>query len=106
MERAAQARNTGNRPERTVYALTERARRLRVRTAEDERRLADALSAGAPRLHVIEAEYALALAHAELSWIGTVTEEIRTGTLPGPPPPRRPTTADGRKTRDPHPEHE
>ncbi|MFJ4945760.1 PadR family transcriptional regulator [Streptomyces albidoflavus] len=73
-------------PDGAVDALTERARRLRLRTAEDERRLADALSAGVPRLHVIEVEYALALARAELSWIDTVTEEIRTGTLPWPTP--------------------
>lgn len=143
--------HTGNRPERTVYALTEAGhaelvRRLDAQIRDPEREFSrflgavahlgalgpdgavdaptsaraacgsapartnaawpDALSAGVPRLHVIEAEYALALAHAELSWIGTVTEEIRTGTLPGPPPPRRPTTADGRKTRDPPPAHE
>ncbi|MEV7666621.1 helix-turn-helix transcriptional regulator [Streptomyces albidoflavus] len=73
-------------PDGAVDALTERERRLRARTAEDERRLAEALSAGVPRLHVIEAEYALRLAHAELAWIGTVAEEIRTGTLPWPTP--------------------
>lgn len=67
-------------------ALTERVRRLRARIAEDERRLAEALSAGVPRLHVIEAEHVLRLAHAELAWIGAVAEEIRTGTLPWPTP--------------------
>lgn len=68
-------------PDGAVDALTERAHRLRLRTADDERRLAEALAAGVPRLHVIEAEYALALAHAELAWIDTVAEEIRTGAL-------------------------
>ncbi|WP_129843689.1 PadR family transcriptional regulator [Streptomyces sp. RFCAC02] len=120
---------TGNRPERTVYALTpaghaelvrrldaqirdparefsrflgavshlgalgpagaaealgERVRRLRERTAADERRLAGALAAGVPRLHVIEAEYALSLARAEAAWIDAVIDDIRAGALEWP----------------------
>lgn len=65
-------------------ALTERAERLRQRTAADERRLADALAAGVPRLHVIEAEYALCLARAETAWIDSVVKEVRAGTLTWP----------------------
>lgn len=74
-------------PDGAVDALTERAERLRERTAADRRRLAEALVAGVPRLHIIEAEYALRLAHAELDWIGAVVDEIRAGTLIWPPPP-------------------
>ncbi|MFJ9421002.1 PadR family transcriptional regulator [Streptomyces sp. NPDC101249] len=65
-------------------ALTERLRRLRSRTAADEERLAAALTAGVPRLHVIEAEYALSLARAEAAWIASVVEELRTGSLAPP----------------------
>ncbi|KUJ69594.1 transcriptional regulator [Streptomyces albus subsp. albus] len=69
-----------------VEALTERAERLRERTAADQERLAEALAAGVPRLHVIEAEYALSLARAELAWIDSVIEEIHAGTLTWPGP--------------------
>lgn len=74
-------------PEGAVEALTERSRRLGRRTAADEERLAEALAADVPRLHVIEAEYALGLARAELAWIDTVVDDIRTGRLtwPGAP---------------------
>ncbi|MGX1541453.1 PadR family transcriptional regulator [Streptomyces adustus] len=65
-------------------ALAERARRLRQRTAADEERLAEALAAGVPRLHVIEAEYALCLARAELTWIGSVIDDLRSGALTSP----------------------
>lgn len=65
-------------------ALAERARRLRQRTAADEERLAEALAAGVPRLHVIEAEYALCLARAETAWIDSVIDDLRTGSLTSP----------------------
>ncbi|AZS87663.1 PadR family transcriptional regulator [Streptomyces griseoviridis] len=65
-------------------ALAERARRLRQRTADDEERLARALAAGVPRLHVIEAEYALCLARAETAWIDSVIDDLRTGSLTSP----------------------
>ncbi|MGW7519555.1 PadR family transcriptional regulator [Streptomyces sp. NPDC054796] len=71
-------------PEGAVAALGERAARLRERTESDERRLADVLASGVPRLHVIEAEYALCLARAELAWTEATVEEIRTGSLPWP----------------------
>ncbi len=71
-------------PREAVEALTERAGHLQQRTAADERRLADALAAGVPRLHVIEAEYALSLARAETAWIDAVIEDIRTGSLAWP----------------------
>lgn len=72
-------------PDGAVEALTERARRLRERTRADEERLAEAHAAGVPRLHVIEAEYAIGLAHSELTWIETVVDDIRTGALTWPP---------------------
>lgn len=74
-------------PEGAVEALTERSRRLGRRTAADGERLAEALAAGVPRLHVIEAEYALGLARAELAWLDAVVDDIRAGRLtwPGTP---------------------
>ena len=67
-----------------VEALVERAQRLRQRTAADEERLAEALTAGVPRMHVIEAEYALCLARAERAWIDSVIDDLRTGSLTWP----------------------
>lgn len=53
--------------------------------AEDERALEEALrSGGAPRLFVIEAEYALHMTRAELAWVETTAEEITAGTLAWP----------------------
>ncbi|MDJ1134542.1 PadR family transcriptional regulator [Streptomyces iconiensis] len=71
-------------PGGAAEALTERAGRLRERTAADEERLAEALASGVPRLHVIEAEYALSLARAELAWIDAIVDDIRTGALEWP----------------------
>src|SRR5580658_3402723 len=53
-------------PERAAGALAERAGRLAALIADHQRRLDEALgSGGAPRLFVIEAEYALAMLRAE-----------------------------------------
>ncbi|MFI5801658.1 PadR family transcriptional regulator [Streptomyces sp. NPDC051561] len=71
-------------PDGAIAALAERGERLRRRTEDDEKRLADALAGGVPRLYVIEAEYALGQARAELAWIGSVADDIRTGALPWP----------------------
>lgn len=71
-------------PNGAVEALTERAGRLQQRTAADQERLSDALAADVPRLHVIEAEYALCLARAELTWIASVVDDIRSGSLTWP----------------------
>ncbi|ROP38707.1 PadR family transcriptional regulator [Saccharothrix texasensis] len=64
-----------------VEALTERGQRLSARIAADERGLAEVLAGGVPRLHVIEAEYALGQARAELAWIDAVVDDIRAGSL-------------------------
>ncbi|MDI2125633.1 PadR family transcriptional regulator [Yinghuangia seranimata] len=71
-------------PDGAVDALTERTRRLADRTQADERRLAEALAQDVPRLFVIEAEYAIALARAELAWIDAVVADIRSGALAWP----------------------
>ncbi|MEU4344947.1 PadR family transcriptional regulator [Nocardia sp. NPDC023852] len=71
-------------PDGAVAALTERRARLRERTAADAERLAEVLRGDVPRLFVLEAEYALALARAELDWIDSVVDDIRTGALRWP----------------------
>ena len=71
-------------PAGAADALSERARRLGERTTADEQRLAEVLGQELPRLYVIEAEYAIHQARAELAWIGSVLEEIRTGRLTWP----------------------
>lgn len=71
-------------PSGATDALSERAQRLQQRTTADERRLTEALTAGVPRLFVIEAEYALSLARAEMAWVDSVINDIRTGSLTWP----------------------
>ncbi|GGN90664.1 PadR family transcriptional regulator [Actinoplanes lobatus] len=73
-------------PDGAADALTERAERLRERTAADEQNLAGVLDQGLPRLYMIEAEYALHQARSELAWIDATIEEIRAGRLPWPAP--------------------
>ena len=76
-------------PERAVEALEERARRLTVIIAEDQRRLDEALAGSVPRLFVIEAEYALALLRAERGWVLAVADDITSGRLAWPRPPHQ-----------------
>jgi DNA-binding PadR family transcriptional regulator len=77
-------------PERAAGALAERAGRLGALITDGERRLAEALgSGGAPRLFVIEAEYALAMQRAERGWVLAVAEDISTGRLAWPRPPHQ-----------------
>ncbi|MFC5148293.1 PadR family transcriptional regulator [Streptomyces aureoversilis] len=83
-------------PAGAVDALSERARRLRERTTADEERLAEARKAGVPRLHVIEAEYAIGLARSETAWIEAVIDDIRTGALTWP------AQSEGNPTTDAH----
>src|ERR1700722_10296621 len=76
-------------PERAAEALAERAGRLPALIADNQRRLDEALgSGGAPRLFVIEAEYALALLRAEQDWVLALAEDITSGRLAWPRPPR------------------
>ena len=77
-------------PERAADALAERAGRLGALITDGERRLAGVLGNGAaPRLFVIEAEYALAMLRAERDWVLALAEDIGTGRLAWPRPPRQ-----------------
>jgi DNA-binding PadR family transcriptional regulator len=70
---------------RAAGALRERAAALRERIAEGaEGYRAAHEEHNAPRLFVIEAEYAAAMAHAELAWVERTADEIERGTLTWP----------------------
>lgn len=70
---------------RAAEALRARAAALRERIAEGaEAYRAAREEQGAPRLFVIEAEYAAAMAHAELAWVERTADEIEDGTLTWP----------------------
>ena len=72
-------------PERAANALAERAGRLAALIADNQRRLDEALeSGGAPRLFVIEAEYALAMLRAEQGWVLALADDITNGRLAWP----------------------
>jgi DNA-binding PadR family transcriptional regulator len=72
-------------PERASGALAERAGRLGTLITDGEQHLAEALGSGAaPRLFVIEAEYALAMLRAERDWVLALVEDISSGRLPWP----------------------
>jgi DNA-binding PadR family transcriptional regulator len=75
-------------PQRAAEALTERAGRLTALIAETQRRLDEALAQNVPRLFVIEAEYALALLNAERDWVLAAADDITSGRLAWPRPPR------------------
>jgi DNA-binding PadR family transcriptional regulator len=76
-------------PQRAAGALAERAGRLAALIAETQRRLDEALAQNVPRLFVIEAEYALALLNAERAWVLAAADDITTGRLAWPRPPRQ-----------------
>ncbi|MFD2118454.1 PadR family transcriptional regulator [Streptomyces cirratus] len=70
---------------RAAGALRERAAALRERIAQDaESYRAAREDHNAPRLFVIEAEYAAAMAQAELAWVERIADEIERGTLTWP----------------------
>ncbi len=70
---------------RAAQALRERAAALRELIAEGAEAHRAALEEhGAPRLFVIEAEYAAAIARAELDWVERTADEIERGTLTWP----------------------
>ncbi|MEU3776968.1 PadR family transcriptional regulator [Streptomyces sp. NPDC032472] len=70
---------------RAAGALRERAAALRERIAQDaEGYRAAREEHNAPRLFVIEAEYAAAMAQAELAWVEGTADEIERGTLTWP----------------------
>jgi DNA-binding PadR family transcriptional regulator len=72
-------------PQRAAEALREREAALRDRLAEGEAAHRQAREEHkAPRLFVIEVEYAQAMAQAELDWVRGVADEIEHGTLEWP----------------------
>lgn len=83
-------------PHRAAAALAERASRLTALIADGQQRLDEALASGsAPRLFVIEAEYALAMLRAEKDWVLALIDDIDSGLLAWPRPPRQ----DGKEKR-------
>jgi len=74
--------------ERAAGALRDRAGQLAALIAENQRRLDEALAAAAPRLFVIEADYALTMLRAERDWVLSVADDITSGRLGWPRPPR------------------
>ncbi len=71
--------------QRAGQALRERANALRKRIEETDRGYRAAREDHhAPRLFVIEAEYAQAMARAELDWVLGIADEIDAGTLEWP----------------------
>ncbi|WP_431924784.1 PadR family transcriptional regulator [Amycolatopsis tucumanensis] len=71
-------------PDGAAAALTERAQQLSERADADQKRLTAVLESGVPRLHVIEAEYALHQTRAEIAWVENLVAEIRGGALTWP----------------------
>jgi DNA-binding PadR family transcriptional regulator len=75
--------------EAAAGALRDRAGQLATLIADDQRRLDEALAAAAPRLFVIEADYALAMLRAERDWVLALADDITSGRLAWPRPPGR-----------------
>jgi DNA-binding PadR family transcriptional regulator len=75
-------------PARAVDALQQRARSLRSSIdrlrVEHHQALAILAAEGKPRLFVLEAEYALWMAEAELTWVERTAQDIIDGTLAWP----------------------
>jgi len=69
--------------EGAVEALTERADRLAESIAETDQLLA---AVAAPRLFMIEVEYAQAMRHAEVNWLRHTAAEMTAGTITWPKP--------------------
>lgn len=69
---------------RAAEALRKRATALEEGIAEGDRAYREAREKDAPRLFVIEAEYAQVMARAELDWVRRTADEIERGTLEWP----------------------
>ena len=69
-------------PDRVAHLLHQRARILEASVAGDKAALAK-LVESLPRIFVVEAEYHVALAKAELDWIRSLLDDIEKGTLDG-----------------------
>ncbi|MBB6171634.1 DNA-binding PadR family transcriptional regulator [Nocardiopsis mwathae] len=72
-------------PQRAEEALNERSQRLREQIEASRTQLEEAMAPGdLPRLFMIEVEYALHMAEAELAWTRATAQEIRDGSLVWP----------------------
>jgi DNA-binding PadR family transcriptional regulator len=72
-------------PDGATAALRERAGRVRASTEQIRRRHLEVMESGeAPRLFVIEAEYAVRMQQAELGWIEEIIDDIEAGRLAWP----------------------
>lgn len=69
-------------PDTVVALLDSRMRAMTDQVTAAEQALA-AAAADVPRLFLIESEYDLAVAHAELAWTRHLRDEIADGALPG-----------------------
>ncbi|MDX8054835.1 PadR family transcriptional regulator [Lentzea sp. BCCO 10_0798] len=70
-------------PAGAVEALRERAERLRASLEEMRGSHRDALEQ-VPRLFVVEVEYAVRMAEAELGWVEEIIGDVESGRLPWP----------------------
>jgi DNA-binding PadR family transcriptional regulator len=69
-------------PDEVVALLRDRVETLSARIAGEEQKLTE-IATSVPRIFLIESEYELALLRAEVSWVGSLIQEIETGALPG-----------------------
>jgi DNA-binding PadR family transcriptional regulator len=67
-------------PEESLAVLGQRANGLRERLSKLDGELTD-LKGTLPRVTLLESEYLRALADAELSWVDSVMEDLRSGSL-------------------------
>ena len=67
-----------------LHALRERFAHLKAQIERDAKAHAKAITAGTPRLYIIEAEYLLHTSRAELRWVERLADEIETGGLKWP----------------------
>jgi DNA-binding PadR family transcriptional regulator len=69
-------------PDEAAGLLDERRSSLTARLEETEASLTEARRAGVPRTALLETEYAQLLRHAEIAWLGQVTQAIEDGAMP------------------------
>ena len=70
-------------PDHVLALLRDRTRALERQIATDQLMLDTASKAGLPRLLLIEGEYHLAMATAELGWVRDLVADMEAGTLEG-----------------------
>lgn len=74
-------------PDGAAAALRERSGRVRTSLEELRREHREVLESGkAPRLFLVEVEYAVRMRETELGWIDEIVDDIETGRLAWPPP--------------------